>query len=293
MAEHEKLWRPAEAAQHLGVPASTLRRWSRRFAPFLSPQANGLREAPDAARGHRRYTAQDMQILARCKALLSQGLTFEQVTERLASEYQPQATVVEGVVESPSLDGPPGPGETSPEPFAPPAAEPATRTEESSSPVGEVLAHLLTTISGGQQMLLTGQQTERELLGILIQDNLNLKEENRRLRERMVETERRIFEMKREMDRQRDEERERMRQIEAHMFQLQRQMDDLVRRQRSLYPSAGAPVPPSAPPPPAIGTPPSPTQTASSSEPSGSSSEPSSTPPRKRSFWDRLLGRHS
>ncbi len=41
-SDDRTLLRPAEAAQRLGIPASTLRRWSRRFAPFLSPCLHSL-----------------------------------------------------------------------------------------------------------------------------------------------------------------------------------------------------------------------------------------------------------
>ncbi len=50
----------------------------------------------------------------------------------------------------------------------------------------------LSTISDNQQSLLNSQAANRELLGVVIQDNLNLKEENNRLRERILELERSI-----------------------------------------------------------------------------------------------------
>ena len=303
-SEDDALIRPAEAAQRLGIPASTLRRWSRRFAAFLSPQAHGLRPA-DGTRGHRRYTPEDLAVLARCKTLLSQGLTFDQVAAMLEINFEPEVTVVEGEVEE--------------EGGSVRAEEPARGEEagemvlgEDAADLGRMMAQMISTLSGSQQMIITGQQTERELLSIVIQDNMNLKEENKRLRERMVETERRIFEMKREMERYREDERERMRQMEAYMFQLQRQLDDLVRSQRQpVFPAAAIPYQPPYPPAPAPASTPAPTplqpapaaaQTpmpapepspSDSATPPAPASETATTPePRKkRSFLDWLFGR--
>ena len=284
------LLRPAEAAQRLDIPASTLRRWSRRFAAFLSPEANGLRHA-NGARGHRRYTPQDMLVLAQCKALLSEGYTFKQVADLLKTTHQPEVVVVEGEIEP-----------TTAEPQTQPQTAPAPSEEallDADIELGHLLAKMFSTLSGSQNMLLVGQQTERELLRVLIQDNLNLKEENRHLRERMVETERRIFEIKREMERYRGEDRERMRQMEAYLFQLQRQIDDLVRSKSSLSrPPAASPqvamVPaakqrtsPSSSPSTQL----EPSPTASSEEASTSPGEESPAVRKKRTFWDWLLGR--
>jgi len=250
MSTDPTLTRPADVARALGIPASTLRRWSRRFAPFLSAEANGAIRA-NGTRGHRRYTPHDIAILTQCKELLSAGNNFQQVSQILESSYPAQAVAVEGEID---LD------ET---PIAPSAA-PATDLvrEEEAANLGQMLAQTLSALSGSQQMLITGQQSERELLGIVLQDNFNLKEENKKLRERMLETERRIFEMKRNIEKDRSDERERMRQMEAYLFQLQRQMDDLIRRAPRA--AASSPAPPPAP------------------------SEPA---PQKRSIWQWLLGK--
>jgi DNA-binding transcriptional MerR regulator len=298
------LIRPADAARQLGIPASTLRRWSRRFASFLSPEANGAARE-NGSRGHRRYTPDDLAVLARCKELLSAGRTFEQVTAMLEQDFQSEAPVVEGEIE---LD------ENKPTASEADAEEPLQMMQgEDATDAGNILAQALASIPGFQQAIITGQQSERELLGVVLQDNFTLKEENKKLRERMVETERRIFEMKREMEKARTEERERMRQMEAYLFQLQRQMDDLVRRQSVQAPAPGYPAvlpQPVAPTPAPVVSPqpvrraapqPSPTS-PSEPEPStmmqgappaeAASLSPRSEPaPKKRSFWDWLLGR--
>lgn len=50
----------------------------------------------------------------------------------------------------------------------------------------------LSNIEENQKSLLNSQAANRELLGVIIQDNFNLKEENSRLRERILELERSI-----------------------------------------------------------------------------------------------------
>ena len=295
------LLRPADAARRLGIPASTLRRWSRRLAPFLSPEANAAVKE-NGARGHRRYTPRDMATLARCKALLSQGYTFEQAARELEETFQPEAQVVEGEVEMQSDAAEPGEKVV----LVDEGERLEITREEDAVEVGRMMAQLLSSLSGSQQMLITGQQTERELLGVLLQDNFNLKEENKKLRERMVETERRIFEMRREMEKNRKDEQERMRQMEAYLFQLQRQMDDLVRRQTP--PAAAPAVAPAfpavapqpvrreaAPPAPQQAQPqPQPAPEPLAAESSQARAEEAAAPspaPGKRSFWVWLLGR--
>lgn len=281
------LIRPADAARQLGIPASTLRRWSRRFAPFLSPEASGaVRE--NGSRGHRRYAPDDLTVLARCKVLLSEGHTFNQVADMLAQDFQSEAPVVEGEIDvdanqSAASDA------GGDEPFQ-------MMREEDAVDAGNILAQALAAIPGFQQAIITGQQSERELLGIVLQDNFTLKEENKKLRERMVETERRIFEMKREMEKARTEERERMRQMEAYLFQLQRQMDDLVRRQAASPVASGrqgAMQPqPVAPEPVRKQAAPAAPQSSITPEPSAASAETASAPAqKKRSFWEWLLGK--
>ncbi len=301
-SNESSLLRPADAARQLGIPASTLRRWSRRFASFLSPEANGAARE-NGVRGHRRYTPRDLAVLAHCKDLLSEGYTFEQVTAALESDFRLDTPIIEGEVE---VEMPPE-ANAFPEEMAGGEEPVEMITGEDAVGVGRMMAQLLASLSGSQQIIISGQQTEKELLGVLLQDNFNLKEENRKLRERMVETERRIFEMRREMEKNRKDEQDRMRQMEAYLFQLQRQMDDLVRRQGATptagyptiaaHPVAPAPAPDLSAPP--VRRPPAPATTPAESavapvadESAASAPAPQSAPaPRKRSFWDWLLGR--
>lgn len=252
--------RPAEAAQILGVPASTLRRWAGRFSDFLSPEAREVAEGG----GHRRYTAADLQMLAEAKRLLGQGMTCQQVRARLAQ------------MRDEGLDAGALGDDLAPKSALSPVtalalndipAEPATR-------VGELLTNTLYSLSDSQQIILSNQQTSRQLLGVLLQDNFNLKEENSKLRERMLETERKLFELKRDLDEGQTRERERMRQMEQYLFDLQRRLDGMTaspaRRAPEPAPAAPPPAPQPAPPPAADRTPP---------------------PTKKPGLWERLWGR--
>ena len=66
------------------------------------------------------------------------------------------------------------------------------------SPAVAFLTNTLTTLSDTQKSILNSQTANRELLGVLIQDNFNLKEENNRLRERILEIERTMAQNRRE-----------------------------------------------------------------------------------------------
>jgi regulator of replication initiation timing len=70
--------------------------------------------------------------------------------------------------------------------------------------VFDFLDDTLATISDNQKSLLNSQAANRELLGVVIQDNFNLKEENSRLRERILELERRMAQQNREEQQQRE-----------------------------------------------------------------------------------------
>ena len=50
----------------------------------------------------------------------------------------------------------------------------------------------------------------------------------------MVDTERRVFEIKRELDGNRSMERDRMRQMEAQLFELQRRLDTMAQQRAAM-----------------------------------------------------------
>ena len=75
------MFTPAQVAQTLSVPPSTLRRWSKRFAAFLSPQSGKKRT----------YTIADIDTLKRIQDLSAQGLSYAQIAQTLTIVSAPPA----------------------------------------------------------------------------------------------------------------------------------------------------------------------------------------------------------
>jgi DNA-binding transcriptional MerR regulator len=197
MTDTRYYW-PNEVANQLLISPSTLRRWSTEFSDFLSgAAARSLGDDEDKAI-HRRYTDQDVETLMAIKGLLSEGMTYIQVGRRLESRRK-RSTAAQGVVEDqdPQVTalGPP-------------------RRDSSMAPAMSLLTGTLQTVTEGQQLLLGSQQANRELLTVVIQDNFGLKEENTKLRDRMLVLERDVVEMRRVEDRRRESLEERLRKLE-------------------------------------------------------------------------------
>ena len=75
------MFTPAQVAQTLSVPPSTLRRWAKHFAAFLSPQSGKKRT----------YTVADIDTLKRIQDLSAQGLSYAQISQTLTVVSQPPA----------------------------------------------------------------------------------------------------------------------------------------------------------------------------------------------------------
>jgi DNA-binding transcriptional MerR regulator len=151
-----------ETASELTVSANTLKRWSKDFEQFISPSA--------ASNGARRFTPEDVALLRRIKDQLSDGLSTDEVTEMLQAE---------------------GLGET------PASTALATRDAPGSQGAGfVVLTDTLRAMIENQQAIQNSLQVNRNLQGVIIQDNFNLKEENIKLRERMQRVEQELEELR-------------------------------------------------------------------------------------------------
>ena len=158
-----------DAAVELTVSANTLKRWAKDFEQFLSPTT--------ASNGARRFSTEDLALLRRAKDQLSDGLSTDEVIEMFQAEGLGEA----GGSTSTAL---------------------ATTNQPGSQGAGfVVLTDTLRAMIENQQAIQNSLQVNRNLQGVIIQDNFNLKEENMKLRERMQRVEQELDDLrKRDMD---------------------------------------------------------------------------------------------
>ena len=151
-----------QTATELNISVNTLKRWAKDFAPFLSPSG------PVSGDGsNRRFADEDLGVLRRVKDQLAGGSSTEEVIEQLHAE---------------------GRGETA-------APSSALATRDSAQSAGfVVLTDTLRAMIENQQAIQNSLQVNRNLQGVIIQDNFNLKEENMKLRERMQHLEQELSE---------------------------------------------------------------------------------------------------
>jgi len=205
----ETTYTPQNIAGELDVSPATLRRWSQRFVDFLSPEATSSEDG----RTHRRYTDDDLTTLRIVKELMNNGMTYEQVHQHLSTRFVagtepeiptnfPEDITAEAVQETGLMvaDG-------------------------SESAAVAFLTNALTTLSESQQSILNSQAANRELMGVLIQDNFNLKEENNRLRERVLDVERSLARARQENDWQREAVRQ---ELDAKIASVQQLANEAI-----------------------------------------------------------------
>jgi DNA-binding transcriptional MerR regulator len=195
---------PNEVASQLEISPSTLRRWSNEFSEFLSDAA-GRPESPSGGQvAHRRYADDDLETLMTIKGLLTEGLTYIQVGKRLEALRLRQAAS--------GVDTEDGTGNIT-------ALGPSLRDAPAYAPAVTVLADTLHTVADGQQLLLGSQQANREMLTVVLQDNFSLKDEIAKLRDRMLDLERDLAEIRRQDAARREALESRLKEIEAHLHQ--------------------------------------------------------------------------
>ena len=187
MTEESKLRTPQMMTTELDISPATLRRWSDEFADYLSPEASSSQ-----GRSHRRFSNDDLATLKTVKELMGQGMTYEQVRQILADQLDIWTDRISRM-----------PNEDEPEEEDLPASETSEEvslitTNGSDSTAFEFITNTLTTLSDSQKSVLNSQAANRELLGVLLQDNFNLKEENNRLRERIIDVERNLAQARQE-----------------------------------------------------------------------------------------------
>ena len=99
-------------------------------------------------------------------------------------------------------------------------------------PPGTLLGEMISTVASSQQSMLNVQDSIREMLGVIAQDNFNLKHENRKLRERMLELERMLSEHQRREETRKERLEGRLRAVENTLGAIQQQITQLVQLQR-------------------------------------------------------------
>jgi DNA-binding transcriptional MerR regulator len=187
----------AEVTELLDVAPGTLRRWIQRFGDFL----NGTSTDTDA-----RFSSTDVETLTIVRGLLAEGNTYEQITHRLA------------VLQSAN------------QPVRPEGGHALAPVANATLP--HAVGELIYTLSDTQQAILNSQGALRELMGVVVQDNFNLKEENRKLRERMLEIERTLAEYQRREETRKERLESRLRALESTLGALQQQVAHWVQLQR-------------------------------------------------------------
>jgi hypothetical protein len=193
----------AQVANHLNVAPDTLRRLTRRFDQHLS---DGIyAEEPH-------FSGADVAALVTVQQLLSQGFDDDTIHRHLTPPPEPSTTGNHSERVSASL---------------------STVVEGERMPVGQsglpkAINDVLDTLVNGQKAVLNSQSSVRDMLGVVAQDNFNLKEENRKLRERMLELERAQSEYQRRDEARRERLDNRIRALEATVGALQQQVAQVV-----------------------------------------------------------------
>jgi regulator of replication initiation timing len=156
------------------------------------------------------YTNGDIAALVAVQKLIAQGYSDDQISDYLTPVPSNNNTGEhESVLASPT-DG------SSADSGATPAVE-----------------EILNTIISNQQAILNSQATMREMVNVVIQDNFSLKDENRKLRDRMLEIERVLAEYQRREETRKERIEHRLRALEGTVGALQQQLAQLVQIYRS------------------------------------------------------------
>ncbi len=228
MSKQVTLRTPQAVTGELDISPATLRRWADEFSNFLSPEANSAQ-----GKSHRRYTDEDVEILQIIKELMNSGLTYQQVHQRLGStiaspsdSFTLSSEAFDDFVEDDfEEESEPAEAEESEESTA------LITSNGNESPAIAFLTNTLTTLSDTQQTILNSQAANRELIGVLIQDNFNLKEENNRLRERILEIERSLAQSRQEDEWRRESLRQ---ELDAKITSAQQQANQAINVAQSI-----------------------------------------------------------
>lgn len=181
----EEVMRIGQLAVDFDISPTTLRRWTERYADFLSDQAVSERE----------YTQADVALLRTVESLRQQNLGHDEIeshlreVERKRSEIAPIDSHDGEVIDEMPADN-----------------------------AVAAITHLLQHLDETNQSVLNTQLANRDMLGVVIQDNFNLKEENARLRKRLRALEH-------EMSRLKESDWNHRLSLEERLTQLERELE--------------------------------------------------------------------
>lgn len=192
----------------LDVSSATLRRWSDEFADYLSSEAGSSQ-----GRSHRRYSDEDLETLKLVKELRDSGLSYDQIRQQLDRQLDMW----------PAVPRPHDNGDD--EDFGHEDERGLIMANGGESSAVAFFTNTLATLSDNQKSILNSQAANRELLGVLIQDNFNLKEENNRLRERILEVERTLVQLRQEDEWRRESLRQ---ELDSKIMQVHKLASDAV-----------------------------------------------------------------
>ncbi len=224
----------AEVAALLQVTPEKLRELCLTYTPFLGVQAT----ASDA-----RYSHADLATLITVQTLQGTGQDSVQIAQQLVaksvpgpvSDTNPQAVAPQWSTANPA----PVPVTAAQAAFAQQPQPEHALVAHRSGEVGEVhtvqtqaLNAMLHTVASSQQSMLNVQESAKEMLGVVVQDNFNLKHENRKLRERMLELERAMAEYQRREETRKERLEGRLRALEGTLGAMQQQLAQMVQLHR-------------------------------------------------------------
>lgn len=191
VAEAGERYSFAQVTELLDVAPGTLRRWTERFADFLGEESQA--DPPH-------FSQADTDLLGLVRGMLAEGQSYEQIAHRLGVLQAAQSGA-----DSTSL-----------------------ALVNGAAHLPQDMNAVLHTIADGQQALANSQAAARDLMGVVVQDNFNLKDENRKLRDRMLEMERTLAEYQRREETRKERMEARMRALETTTAALQQQVAQLV-----------------------------------------------------------------
>ena len=195
-----------QVAEQLGVSQAMLRVLSARFSPVLSAVAGAPERMPNGRHAPRKYSENDVEVIATILQLRSDGLSDEEIEEKLleSGETDDDSPVALTLREK--------------------AQDQAWLT---ANPAANALGQAMRQLTETQQALLSTQHAQRELLSVVVNDALALKDENERLRKRL----RRLEE---EMGRLKESDWNHRLSLEERLNQLERQKNNDAER-RSIW----------------------------------------------------------